>query len=167
MDAPLPRTSTLRHGLSLAGTLAVLWMLLSGHTEPLLLGLGAVSVLLVGFLAHRMDVSDHEGHPLHLGLRAIPYWLWLAVEICKANVDVARRILRPGRHISPVMLRVRATQTTDVGRVLFANSITLTPGTVSMHVDGEWIEVHALTREGAEGVLGGDMDRRASAVEAP
>lgn len=167
MDASPPRTSTLRHALSLGGALAVLWMLLSGHTEPLLLGLGTVSVLVVGFLAHRMDLADHEGHPVHLGLRAIPYWLWLAVEIGKANVDVAWRILRPGRHISPVMLRVRATQHTDVGRVLYANSITLTPGTVSMHLDGDWIDVHALSRDGAEGMLTGDMDRRVTAVEPP
>ena len=167
MDARHARSSTLRHALSLGGVLAVLWMLLSGHTEPLLLGLGAASVLLVGFLAHRMDVADHEGHPVHLGLRAIPYWLWLIVEIVKANVDVTRRVLRPGVHISPVMLRVRATQATDVGRVFYANSITLTPGTVSMDVRDGCIEVHALCREGAEGVLSGDMDRRVTAVDVP
>lgn len=167
MDATPSRTSTLRHALSLGVTLAALWMMLSGHTEPLLVCLGAVSVVLVGWLAHRMDCSDHEGHPIHLSLRAIPYWGWLAVEIYKANIDVARRVLKPGKHISPVMVRVPCTQSTDVGRVLYANSITLTPGTVAMRVGGDWIDVHALTRDGADGVLTGDMDRRATQVERP
>ena len=78
----------------------------------------------------------------------------------KANVDVARRILTPGRSISPTMLRVRATQRTDLGRVVFANSITLTPGTVSVDVGEDEILVHALSRDGAEELAGGEMDRR-------
>lgn len=136
------------------------WLLLSGHYDPLLIGLGLGSCAAVVYFTHRMDVIDHEGHPVHLTWRGAVYWPWLTVEILKANIDVARRILTPGASISPTMLRVRSTQRTDLGRVVFANSITLTPGTVSVDVGEGEILVHALSRDGADDLAGGEMDRR-------
>lgn len=165
MKLPRADAGTLRHAVSLVLMLAALWLALSGHTEPLILGLGAVSVALVAWLAHRMDVVDHEGHPVHLGARAPVYWAWLGWEICKANWDVARRVLRPGKTISPTLVRVPSSQKTDLGRVLFANSITLTPGTVTLHVEPGFVDVHALTREAAADLLDGEMDRRVTEVE--
>lgn len=151
--------------LSLAATLAVLWLLLSGHYTPLLLGFGAGSVLLVVWLAARMDLVDHEGHPLHLTLRIIPYWLWLIKEIVKSNIDVIRRVLDPRLPISPTVRWVKASETSDLGKAIYANSITLTPGTVSIDVQGDHIEIHSLTREGAEAVEEGTMDRKVAALE--
>jgi multicomponent Na+:H+ antiporter subunit E len=153
------------HAAGLAITLAALWMLLSGHTEPLLLGLGAGSVSGVTFLAHRMDVVDREGFPIHLGVRAPLYWGWLAVEIVKSSLEVAWRILRGCEAISPVTLRVPSTQRADLGRVIYANSITLTPGTVTLHAEPGALEVHALTRTAGAALLEGTMDRRVTAVE--
>ncbi len=80
--------------------------------------------------------------------------------------DVTKRILDPRLPISPCLIRVKTSQTSDVGRVIYANSITLTPGTISIALEDDEILVHALTREGAEGLAGGDMDRRAAAFEA-
>lgn len=151
---------TVVHALSLGGVLFGTWLLLSGHYDPLLIGLGVASCALVVFITHRMDVIDHEGHPVHLTWRALLYWPWLVAEIAKANVDVVRRILPGGPPISPTMLRVRATQTSDLGRVVFANSITLTPGTVSVEVHEDEILVHALSLEAAEGLAEGEMDQR-------
>lgn len=151
---------TISSGIVLFGT----WLLLSGHYDPLLIGLGIASCVVVLYFTHRMDVIDHEGHPIHLTWRALTYWPWLLVEIAKANIDVAKRIVAPGRTISPTMIRVRSTQNTDVGRVVFANSITLTPGTVSVRVSEGEVLVHALSREGAEDLAGGEMDRRATAM---
>ncbi len=142
-----------------------LWLLLSGHFEPLLLGLGAVSVIAVVAIAHRMDVVDHEGHPLHLGWRALAYWPWLGWEIVKSNLAVAKIILTPSLPISPTMIRVDATQKTELGHVIFANSITLTPGTVAVDLDDTSIGVHALTADGAHALAGGEMDRRVTAME--
>lgn len=150
------------HGLSLGGVLFGTWLLLSGHDEPLLLGLGVASAALVVFITHRMDVIDREGHPVHLSWRATTYWPWLLVEIAKANIDVAGRVLAPRRSISPTLLRIRSTQRTDLGRVIFANSITLTPGTVSVEVREGEILVHALSRDAADGLAEGEMDRRAT-----
>ena len=148
------------HALSLGCVLFGTWLLLSGHYDPLLVGLGLASCASVVYVTHRMDVIDHEGQPVHLTWRGAAYWPWLLVEIMKANIDVARRILTPGRSISPTMLRVRATQSTDLGLVIFANSITLTPGTVSVDVGESEILVHALSREGADDLARGEMDRR-------
>lgn len=146
--------------------LMTLWLFLSGYFKPLLLALGLVSVGLVIAIAERMNVIDHEGHPYHLhGLRVLQYWGWLLTEIAKANLDVARRIILPSAHISPTLLRVRASQSSEVGRVIYANSITLTPGTVSIDVDGPYIEVHSLTREAATGLGTGEMDRRITELE--
>lgn len=151
--------------ISLGAVLFGLWLLLSGHYTPLLLGFGVASCALVVLISARMDVVDREGHPIHLGPRALTYWPWLLVEIVKANIDVAKRIVDPKLPISPTMLRVKASQKTEVGRVIYANSITLTPGTVSVELEGDMIEVHSLTVEGAEALLEGEMDRRVTTME--
>ena len=148
------------HSLSLGAVLFIVWLLLSGHYTPFILALGVGSCALVILVTLRMDVADREGHPLHLTWRGLTYWPWLVVEIIKANIDVAKLALSPKMPITPTLLRVKASQTSDLGQVIYANSITLTPGTISVDVaDGE-ILVHALSREGAEALLEGEMDRR-------
>jgi len=131
----------------------------------LLLSLGGLSVLTVLWISRRMYILDHEGAPGEFLLRMTAYFPWLVWEIVKANLDVAGRILNPRLPISPRVIRVRAGQAGDVGRVIYANSITLTPGTVSIETDGDIITVHALSAEAAEGVLTGDMDRKVSWLE--
>ena len=78
---------------------------------------------------------------------------------------MSRIIVDPALPISPTMVRVKTSQKTQVGQVTYANSITLTPGTISVAIAGDEILVHALTREGAQGVADGDMDRRVTAFE--
>ncbi len=153
------------HGTSLATTLAVIWFLLSGHTSALILGLGAASVSAITWLALRMDLIDYEGHPTHLAFRAPFFWIWLLWEIVKSNLQVIRIILDPKLPISPRMFTVPLTQKSDIGRVIYANSITLTPGTISLEVNDSRIEVHALTAAGEAGLAEGEMDRRVTAVE--
>ena len=153
------------HTFSLAIALYVFWVLLSGHYEPLLLILGILSCIVVIVIARRMDVIDRESHPLHLTTKVPLYWLWLLWQIVKANVEVMKLIWHPALPISPTVIRVKATQQSDLGRVIFANSITLTPGTVSMDVQDREIEVHALTKEMADDVISGVMDRKVSQLE--
>ena len=143
----------------------IVWLLLSGHFDALLIGLGVVSVLVSVGMAWRMDVVDEEGHPVHLTFRAPLYWLYLGREIIKANIDVARRILSRGPDIDPVLVTTHASQRTVVGKVIFANSITLTPGTISINLEDDFIEVHALSREGARALLESDMDQRVARLE--
>ena len=150
---------------SLVISMMAVWLLWSGHYTLLMTSFGVLSCLLVAFIARRMQVADPEGHPSHLLLRILAYLPWLTWAIVKSNLDVALRILRPSLPISPCMITVKASQTTDVGKVIYANSITLTPGTVSVGLDADEITVHCLTREAAEDVETGAMDRRVVRVE--
>ncbi len=154
------------HALSMGAALAILWALLSGMFEPLLLGLGLASIVVTVWIAHRMDVVDHEGHPIHMGPRAVIYFPWLIWEIVKSNWDVAKIILSPKMKIQPHIFKTKASQLSDVGRTTYANSITLTPGTVTITMDNDGsFEIHALTDAAREGVESGDMDRRCTAME--
>ncbi len=137
-----------------------MWLLLSGHFEPLILSFGAASVALVVFLAHRMDVVDHEGHPVHLSWKLPVYWVWLVWQIIVSNLSVARKILSPDMRIDPRLISVDAGQKDDLDRVVYANSITLTPGTVSLRLDEGKILVHALDEGFAEDLERGTMRRR-------
>jgi multicomponent Na+:H+ antiporter subunit E len=154
------------HVLSLGALLFVLWLLLSGHWHnPLLIGFGVISTAICVWIAQRMDVADHEGVPVRLGIRTPLYWPWLVVQIAKSNVDVAKRILSPSLPISPTTVRIRMTQRTPLGMVVFANSITLTPGTVAMTIDEDTVLVHALTEENARALEEGEMSRRVAVFE--
>jgi multicomponent Na+:H+ antiporter subunit E len=146
------------HSLSLGAVLFAVWLLLSGHYTPFITTLGVASSALVVLITLRMDVADHEGHPIHLSWRALTYLPWLMIEIVKANIDVAKLILSPKLAITPTLLRVKASQTSDLGQVIY--SITLTPGTISIDVANGEILVHALSRDGAEALIEGEMDRR-------
>lgn len=146
--------------LSLGGLLYLIWLLLSGHYTPLLLGLGAVSCLLCVGIAYRMEMLDAEGHASYWLLRLPLYWLWLTKEIILSNIDVIRRVLSPSLPISPTLITTKPLQKTDFGKVLYANSITLTPGTTSIMFGDDGIVVHALSQEGAEAVKKNSMNQR-------
>ena len=148
------------HSISLGAVLFAVWVLLSGHFDPLMLAFGLASCALVVFVTTRMDVVDREGHPIDLTWGALIYWPWLFKEIILANIDVARRVLSPTLNISPTLVRLKASQRSDLGQVIYANSITLTPGTVSIDVANGEILVHAISLEGAEALIEGEMDRR-------
>lgn len=153
------------HAVGLTVALFATWLLLSGHYVALLLGLGGASCLAVVAIVLRMDVVDHEGQPLHLGWRLLTYLPWLFWQIVLANLDVARRIIDPRLPISPTVVKVKASQASELCQVIYANSITLTPGTVSMELEDAEITVHALSREGAASLESGEMDRRVSRLE--
>jgi len=112
-----------------------------------------------------MEVADREGHPVHLGPSAITYWPWLAKEILKSALDVSRIILDPELPASPTLVRFKPRQKTAVGLVTHANSITLTPGTLSVEVGPEQFLVHGLTRAGARACVDSEMDRRVERFE--
>lgn len=151
---------------SLTLILTVFWLALSGHYTTLLLIIGAACVGVTVWLTHRMRVLDDEGHPIELSARTLFYYPWLLVEIVKSAWAVTRIILRPGRiEASPTLTEVTATQKSGAGVATYANSITLTPGTVTVLQDDALLTVHALTEAGADDVEAGEMDRRVTAFE--
>jgi multicomponent Na+:H+ antiporter subunit E len=151
--------------IALLAALIAAWLLLSGYFTPFLLTLGAMSCAIVLAISLRMDVVDRESFPVHLTSKVLTYWPWLLKEIWVAAVDVTKRVLSPSLPISPTIVDLEATQHSDLGRVIYANSITLTPGTYTIRIYENRILVHALSREGAESLAGGDMDRRVTAME--
>ena len=144
------------------------WILWSGYFKPLLLGLGLASALVCTYLAVRMRKADGVGSQFkfleHVHQLAT-YWPWLLLEIAKSNVDVAKIILSRKMNIDPVMIRLKAGQVTEMGQVIYGNSITLTPGTITVDIDDGELLVHALTQAGADGLAEGEMDRRITALE--
>lgn len=138
--------------------LFLFWFLLSGHSGLLLLGLGLASVVLTIFLMKRMNVIDHESYPIHLSAQMPAFIVYIMKEIISANIDVIKRIVAPvSNPVSPQMLELPVPQKTDLGRVIYANSITLTPGTVSVDLGKETVLVHALAKETAEELATGKM----------
>jgi multicomponent Na+:H+ antiporter subunit E len=112
-----------------------------------------------------MDVVDHESQPLHLTLKMPGYLIWLTKEIILSNISVVKHIWLGNETISPVLTTIKASQKTDMGKVIYANSITLTPGTVAVDLVGDQITVHALSRKNIEDLQAGEMDRRISRLE--
>lgn len=151
--------------LSLTIALALTWMFWSGHTEPFLIGLGFASIALTIALVRRMAILDGEAAPTLFGLRPLRYLPYLIAEIAKSNYEVVRIILSPVLPLQRNLVQITSHQQTDVGRVVLANSITLTPGTVTVRVDGDQMLVHALSFVGGEEDLSGEMDRRVCEME--
>lgn len=148
-------------------TMAILWLLLSGYFKAQLLILGVLSVALVTWLAIRMGVLTHRGHPIYFRFFHIfKYWAWLAKEILLSNIDVTKRILKVDMPIRPTLRRVSAIPDSDMGRAIYANSITLTPGTTAINfTTDEHILVHALHEDSLHELERGEMADRVKQVE--
>jgi len=153
--------------VSLVVSLYLFWLLLSGFFTPFLMAAGLGSAVAVVWVARRMNVVDPEGHPIHLGPKVLLYWPWLLKEIVKSAWTVSRIIMDPKLPISPTLVRFKPTQKSDVGLVIHANSITLTPGTITIEAGPNEFLVHGVTRAVAEGAVDSEMDRRVSACEEP
>lgn len=148
--------------------LYAVWILLSGFFTPFLLTAGALTAVAVTAWAWRMgffDDEEREGYPIHLTGRALSYWPWLVWEIVKSAWSVTKTVLSPGPNISPAVAVVPAGQRTMTGIVTYANSITLTPGTIAIEVEAGGILIHALQRAGVEDLEAGGMDRRVQQFE--
>ena len=146
-----------KHTASLGILLFALWLGLSGQINALMLTLGLVSTLIVIAISRRMDVIDQELYPAHLTILLLRFWLFLAREIIVANIDVIKRIFRPGKNISPQFFELPLTHKADISRVIYANAITMTPGTVSANLNKKTVTVHTLSIEAARDLLSGRM----------
>lgn len=150
---------------TLTAALFAFWVLLSGMLTPFLLSAGLIASILVALLAWRMESADNEGHPIQLAAGALFYWPWLIKEIALSGWRVTKIILHPRLPVSPALVRFKPSQETTAGLVTHANSITLTPGTVTVEAAHDGFLVHALTREGAQSLAGSEMDRRVRRLE--
>ena len=139
------------------------WLLMSGYYTPLILSLGVISCLLCVYLTIKGKFLDNETLPIYFFPRLIQYTLWLIKEILKSNITTAKVIILKSEE--PELFSVKASQKTNEGKVTYANSITLTPGTVTTQIKNDIFEVHALTKDFGDDVRSSDMDKMVTWLE--
>lgn len=144
--------------------LCAFWLLLSGFFKPLLLSLGVASVFLVVSLLYRMDKNDDQVQPLPLTPRFFAYVGWLLVQVVKSSLQVTKLVWTRGKTIEPRLATLSIKDKSVNTRVLYANSITLTPGTLCIDIDDENVTVHALQHKSVEQLDKGGMARRVANV---
>jgi len=154
----------LRRMLVLLCFLVPAWLLWSGHFEPLLLGLGVFSCAATFVIVERMGYFDKDIFALTITLRLLAYWGWLLKEIVMSSLVVAKVVLNPRLPISARYIELKASSPDILGQVIFANSITLTPGTLTLDLHHGMLKVHALTQGSADDLMSGEIDRRVASL---
>ena len=140
-----------------------LWLLMSGHYNILIISLGVISCAFCVYIAKRGKLIDDEGIPIFFMPRLLNYLIWLFKEILKSNLSTAKVIIN-GK-IEPETFTVKTSQVTDVAKVTYANSITLTPGTVTTKIQKGVFEVHALNSDFGNDVRTNEMDKKVTWLE--
>ena len=140
-----------------------LWLLMSGHYNVLIVSLGIISCAFCVYVAKRGKLIDDEGLPIFFMPRLLNYLIWLFKEILKSNLSTAKVIIN-GK-VEPETFTIKTTQVTDVAKVTYANSITLTPGTVTTKIQKGVFEVHALNSDFGNDVRTNEMDKKVTWLE--
>ena len=140
-----------------------LWLLMSGHYNVLIVSLGIISCAFCVYVAKRGKLIDDEGLPVFFMPRLLNYLIWLFKEILKSNLSTAKVIIN-GK-VEPETFTVKTSQVTDVAKVTYANSITLTPGTVTTKIQKGVFEVHALNSDFGNDVRTNEMDKKVTWLE--
>ena len=140
-----------------------LWLLMSGHYNVLIVSLGIISCAFCVYVANRGKLIDDEGLPIFFMPRLLNYLIWLFKEILKSNLSTAKVIIN-GK-VEPETFTVKTSQVTDVAKVTYANSITLTPGTVTTKIQKGVFEVHALNSDFGNDVRTNEMDKKVTWLE--
>ena len=140
-----------------------LWLLMSGHYNVLIVSLGIISCAFCVYIAKRGKLIDDEGLPIFFMPRLLNYLIWLFKEILKSNLSTAKVII--SGKVEPETFTVKTSQVTDVAKVTYANSITLTPGTVTTKMQKDVFEVHALNSDFGNDVRTNEMDNKVTWLE--
>ena len=140
-----------------------LWLLMSGHYSILIISLGIISCAFCVYVAKRGKLIDDEGLPIFFIPRLSNYLIWLFKEILISNLNTAKVIIN-GK-VEPETFTVKVSQVTDVAKVTYANSITLTPGTVTTKMQKDVFEVHALNSDFGNDVRTNKMDKKVTWLE--
>ncbi|MEP1445993.1 MAG: Na+/H+ antiporter subunit E [Paraglaciecola sp.] len=154
-----------KHIISLFLILAILWLFNSGMYTPLPIALGLVSIGFVIWLSLRMGIIDDESQPLQLSRKLPAYYFWLIKKIIQSNIDVVLLVWRGNGAISPCVASIPIGQQSEIAKVIYANSITLTPGTVAMNIENDRVQIHSLTTHSMEELQQGDMARQVNRLE--
>ena len=142
---------------------------MSGIYQGFIVMLGFIAAAIAVFVVRRMDdVADTGRLEIRLKiLNTIGYFFWLLVEIAKSNWLVTKTILGLNPSIKQHFFKVPCTQETEVGKTTFANSITLTPGTITMLIRGDVIHVHVMSQFLEDDLLEGAIERKVAEIFEP
>jgi len=150
--------------LSLFVFLFLFWMILSGKNDIWLIISAAITSSIIVIITTYANLLDDESHPIKILPRSFFYWLWLLKEIVLSSLSLSKIIISPKLSISPQYFKIKSNQKSPLAFSIFANSITLTPGTISVVASNSTkeINVHAITLETAESLKTGKMDSMVS-----
>lgn len=148
-----------------AAILFALWILLSGKLDPFHLAIGLLVVAFVSWQHSRLPATPGHDSPRLRPFQSLLYGFWLFWQMIVSAVYVARVIIWPSKHLDPLMIAFRSEQPTLLHSVILANSITLTPGTLTVDLEENRFLVHALTPATADDVLGGEMAARVARLD--
>ncbi|MCX8083923.1 MAG: Na+/H+ antiporter subunit E [Calditerrivibrio sp.] len=140
------------------------WVLLSGEFSTMIITLAIISAIIVSWLTADLFFPDNKIN-LKLIYKIFSYVPWLVWEIILANIQVLKILIKPKLDIDPSMVEFVPKVKSDIGITLLANSITLTPGTVTIFAEKDRFFVHALTPEFADGLKDSEMERRILEIE--
>ena len=170
MKEPTPRaidssnTWWLRSRLLLTVLLVVAWVLWSGMFKPLLLVLGFFSCVLALYVVTRMGHFETQIFTPSYNLRILGYWLWLLREVVKSSIEVAQVVLSRELRVNPLVIELNVDAFDQNDQALIGNSITLTPGTLTIDIDDGRLLAHALTSDGAASLRDGEIEKRVAAL---
>lgn len=144
--------------------LVIFWLLLSGIIQPLMLFFGVISVILVLVALVRMDTTDKEPKAIGTGIPFLRYTPWLIGQITLSSLEVTKMVWGAPSKVSPTLATVDASEIPEDCRALYANSITLTPGTLSVDLDGDDVTVHALQQSSIDELKQGHMKNKITSI---
>ena len=127
----------------------LVWILLAGVSPPELILGAAISIVLALLIAKFTDISISWKTPVQIVLFIVLYIPVFLYELVKSNIDVLFRVLNPKLPINPGFVKVKSEVKGNLGKLILANSITLTPGTISVDADDEGIFVHWIDVKGS------------------
>lgn len=137
----------MRHAFLLSLVMGTTWLVLSGYFIGMILTFGLISIVFVVWMTKRLAILDDETVPYLNIVKTCKYYIWLFIEIVKANIQVVKAVVSPNSEISPTLVKIPLRSNIHIAQTMFANSITLTPGTVSVDVKEDHILVHSLLKE--------------------
>lgn len=143
------------HTIKWVVSLSVFWLLLSGFLNPLLLGFGVASVALVVNFFRRMEKVDNEPQEFGTWLQIIRYTPWLLLQILASSVRVTKLVWGSPSELSPSLAKINIKAVPAARRTLYANSVTLTPGTLSVDLVDDEVTVHALEQSSIDDLKAG------------
>jgi multicomponent Na+:H+ antiporter subunit E len=146
-------------------SLMVFWVIMSGFLDAVHLSMGVVSVLFVMFLTNKIKKEvffDDEMQSLGevRFIKVIPYIFWLIWQILVSAAKVVAIILHPTLPIEPAIVRFKVNLPNAQAKAILGNSITLTPGTLTVDIEGDEFVVHALSSASYTGIINDEMPKK-------